>query len=95
MTLELLSKAQLQIINRRGLQYPLDAAEKDANKILSQTYSLGMGEEFAPKDFLNLGRHDDTVLPKRNNNPLRDANAAHQILKARIRSQGVPPLKRL
>ncbi len=29
MTLELLSKAQLQIINRRGLQYPLDAAEKD------------------------------------------------------------------
>lgn len=29
MTLELLSKAQLQIINRGGLQYPLDAAEKD------------------------------------------------------------------
>jgi hypothetical protein len=29
MTLELLNKAQLQIINRRGLQYPLDAAEKD------------------------------------------------------------------
>lgn len=29
MTLELLSKAQLQIINRRGHQYPLDAAEKD------------------------------------------------------------------
>src|SRR5512136_675545 len=29
MTLELLSKAQLQIINRRGIQYPLDAAEKD------------------------------------------------------------------
>jgi hypothetical protein len=27
MTLELLNKAQLQIINRRGLQYPLDAAE--------------------------------------------------------------------
>jgi len=29
MTLELLSKTQLQIINRSGLQYPLDAAEKD------------------------------------------------------------------
>jgi len=29
MTLELLNKAQLQIINRRGLQYPLDSAEKD------------------------------------------------------------------
>ena len=29
MTLQLLSKAQLQIMNRRGLKYPLDAAEKD------------------------------------------------------------------
>jgi uncharacterized protein len=29
MTLELLIKAQLQIINRRGLRYPLDFAEKD------------------------------------------------------------------
>jgi len=29
MTLELLSKSQLQIINRRGLQYPLSSAEKD------------------------------------------------------------------
>jgi hypothetical protein len=30
MTLELLTKAQLQIINRkRGLGYPLDTAEKD------------------------------------------------------------------
>ena len=29
MTLELLSKSQLQIINRNNLRYPLDAAEKD------------------------------------------------------------------
>jgi predicted nucleotidyltransferase component of viral defense system len=29
MTLELLTKSQLQIINRKNLRYPLDAAEKD------------------------------------------------------------------
>ena len=29
MTLGLLSKSQLQIINRNNLRYPLDAAEKD------------------------------------------------------------------
>jgi predicted nucleotidyltransferase component of viral defense system len=42
MTLELLNKAQLQIINRRSLRYPLDVAEKDyflalVSKILNES----------------------------------------------------------
>jgi hypothetical protein len=48
MTLELLNKAQLQIINPRGLQYPLDAAEKDYFLALVVRKSSDLSAAFSP-----------------------------------------------